>query len=101
MTAGLDAQMIANSDIKESLESPVAWQTLNSGGGEASIGVDGSRAAQHGQSPEPRGCRSRASQPAASVGVANVGYSGIPVEPSTSYQVSFFAKSDRLTTPVR
>ena len=94
---GLDAQLIRNSDLRGDLSDALSWQAMNSGGGEGSISIDSSHPLNHANPISlklsigklPLGGR---------VGVANIGYWGIPVEPSTSYQVSFFARSDRAAT---
>jgi alpha-L-arabinofuranosidase len=94
---GLDGQLIRNSDLRGDLSDALSWQAVNSAGGQGSISIDGSHPLNHANPISlklsignlPLGGR---------VGVANIGYWGIPVEPSTSYQVSFFARSDRPAT---
>ena len=94
---GIDAQLIRNSDLKEKLSAPVAWQAINSRGADGSISVDGSHPLNKAN---PLSLRLSIPNvpPGGRVGVGNVGYWGIPVEPSTSYRVSFFARSDQPKT---
>ena len=91
---GLDAQLIQNSDMKENWSAPVSWQAIGSRGGEGSISVDRSDPLNHANWLSLR-LTVRTLPVGGRVGVGNVGYWGIPVEPSTSYQVSFFARSNR------
>lgn len=94
---GLDAQLIRNSDLEGDLSDALSWQATNSGGGQASISIDGSHALNHANPISLK--LSIGSLPfGGRAGVANIGYWGIPVEPSTIYQVSFFARSDRMAT---
>jgi alpha-L-arabinofuranosidase len=94
---GVYAELIRNRDLKEDASSPVYWSAVSDGGASGSIALDKS------QGPTAANQVSLAlsvgSVPAGGrVGVANAGYWGIPVQPSTTYQVSFFARSNRAST---
>jgi alpha-L-arabinofuranosidase len=88
---GLYAELIRNRDLKEDPSSPVAWSALSSGGATGSISLDST---QQLNSANPVSLKlSIGTVPSGGrVGVANSGYWGIPVRPSTTYRVSFFAK---------
>ena len=90
---GLYAELIRNRDLKESSSSPVAWSEVGSPGTDASISLDSS---QPLNSANPVSLKLAVGAGTANgrVGVANAGYWGIPVKPSTTYNVSFFARGD-------
>jgi alpha-L-arabinofuranosidase len=87
---GLYAELIRNRDLKESTSTPVAWSAV--GNRQATIALDSTHPLN---SANPVSLQ--LSVPAAAgggrVGVANAGYWGIPVKPSTRYRVSFYARS--------
>lgn len=89
---GVYAELIRNRDLKEDPNAPVAWSAVTGGGATGSIALD---SGQPLNSANPISLKlSIGSIPKGGrVGVANAGYWGIPVRPSTTYQVSFFAKS--------
>jgi alpha-L-arabinofuranosidase len=90
---GLYAELIRNRDLKESSSNPVAWSEIGAGGTDASISLDSS---QPLNSANPVSLELAVGHGTSTgrVGVANAGYWGIPVKPSTTYKVSFFARSD-------
>ncbi len=90
---GLYAELIRNRDLKESSSSPVAWSEVGSSGTDAGISLDSS---QPLNSANPVSLKLAVGGGTSNgrVGVANAGYWGIPVKPSTTYNVSFFARSD-------
>ena len=90
---GLYAELIRNRDLKESSSSPVAWSEVGSPGTDASISLDSS---QPLNSANPVSLKLAVGGGTSNgrVGVANAGYWGIPVKPSTTYNVSFFARGD-------
>ena len=94
---GIYAELIRNRDLKEDASSPVYWSAVTGGGASGSIALD---TTQGPTSANPVSLElSVGSVPAGGrVGVANAGYWGIPVEPSTTYQVSFFARSTQAST---
>ena len=90
---GLYAELVRNRDLKESSSNPVAWSEVGSPGTDASISLDSS---QPLNSANPVSLKLAVGGGTSNgrVGVANAGYWGIPVKPSTTYNVSFFARSD-------
>ena len=87
---GLYAELIRNRDLKESATSPVAWSAIGAAG--AGISLDSGDPLT---SANPESLKLTVPQNAGSgrVGVANSGYWGVPVKPSTSYRVSFYERS--------
>ena len=90
---GLYAELIRNRDLKESSSSPVAWSEVGSPGTDASISLDSSQPL-NSANPVSLKLAVGAGTSNGRVGVANAGYWGIPVKPSTTYNVSFFARGD-------
>jgi alpha-L-arabinofuranosidase len=90
---GLYAELIRNRDLKESSSNPVAWSEVGAPGTDASISLDSSHPLN---SANPVSLKLAVGNGTSTgrVGVANAGYWGIPVKPSTAYKVSFFARSD-------
>ena len=94
---GVYAELIRNRDLKEDASSPAYWSAVTDGGASGSIGLDTTQGptSANGVSLE----LSVGSVPAGGrVGVANAGYWGIPVKPSTTYHVSFYARSSQSST---
>jgi alpha-L-arabinofuranosidase len=94
---GVYAELIRNRDLKEDASSPAYWSAVTGGGASGSIALD------TGDGPTSANQVSLelsvGSVPAGGrVGVANAGYWGIPVTPSTTYQVSFFARSSQASS---
>jgi alpha-L-arabinofuranosidase len=91
---GVYAELIRNRDLKEDPSSPAYWSAVTGGGGTGSIALDRTQGPTSANQVSlelsvgavPAGGR---------VGVANAGYWGIPVKPSTTYQVSFYARSSQ------
>ncbi|MFZ1993719.1 MAG: LamG-like jellyroll fold domain-containing protein [Solirubrobacteraceae bacterium] len=90
---GLYAELIRNRDLKESSSSPVAWSEVGAPGTDASVSLDSS---QPLNAANPVSLKLAVGNGTSNgrVGVANAGYWGIPVKPSTTYRVSFFARGD-------
>ncbi|HSC02424.1 MAG TPA: alpha-L-arabinofuranosidase C-terminal domain-containing protein [Solirubrobacteraceae bacterium] len=91
---GVYAELIRNRDLKEDASSPVYWSAVTGGGASGSIALDTTQGptSANGVSLE----LSVGSVPAGGrVGAANAGYWGIPVTPSTTYHVSFYARSSQ------
>jgi len=96
---GLYAELVRNRDLKEDPNAPIWWSQFTTGHSTGSIALDST---QPLTSANPLSLRLSigAVAPGKSVGVANWGYWGVPVRPSTSYRVSFFAKSSRPSSGV-
>ena len=90
---GLYAELIRNRDLKESASSPVAWSEVGAPGTDANISLDSSHPL-NAAAPVSLKLAVGNGTSNGRVGVANAGYWGIPVKPSTTYKVSFFARSD-------
>jgi alpha-L-arabinofuranosidase len=94
---GIYAELIRNRDLKEDASSPVYWSAVTDGGASGSIALDTTQGPTSANQVSLE--LSVGSVPAGGrVGVANAGYWGIPVEPSTTYQVSFYARSSQAST---
>jgi hypothetical protein len=80
---GLYAELIRNRDLKESSSNPVAWSEIGASGTDASISLDSSRPLN---SANPVSLKLAVGNGTSNgrVGVANAGYWGIPVSPSTT-----------------
>lgn len=94
---GLYAELIRNRDLKEDASQPVAYSAIAEGGATDTIGLDQT---QPLNSANPVSLKLQITKlPAGGrAGVANAGYWGIPVKPSTTYRVSLFAKSATATS---
>ena len=88
---GLYAELIRNRDLKENSASPVAWSAVQSHGATGSITLDNSNGL-NSASPVSLKLTTGTIPAGGRAGIANAGYSGIPVRPSTTYKVSFFAR---------
>lgn len=89
---GIYAELVRNRDLKESSSSPVYYSAVQDNGASATIALDTSTPFN---SANPVSLKlSVSSLPAGGrAGIANVGYFGIPVTPSTTYHLSFYAKA--------
>jgi len=87
---GLYAELIRNRDLKEDPTSPVAWSALAGRGSSATISLDSTEPLN---SANPISLKLSIGSVGSRAGVANAGWWGIPVRPSTTYRVSFFAKA--------
>ncbi|MGA2927180.1 MAG: alpha-L-arabinofuranosidase C-terminal domain-containing protein [Solirubrobacteraceae bacterium] len=91
---GLYGELIRNRDLKEDPNAPVYWSGYNTNGSQESISLDTTQPLNNAN-PASLKLSIGAITSGGSVGVSNNGYWGIPVKPSTTYRVSFFAKSSR------
>jgi alpha-L-arabinofuranosidase len=91
---GLYGELIRNRDLKEDPNAPVYWSPFTQSHSTATIALDST---QPLDSANPVSLKLSVGQitPGGSAGVANWGYWGVPVRPSTTYQVSFFARGSR------
>jgi alpha-L-arabinofuranosidase len=90
---GLYAELIRNRDLKESASTPVAWSAVSGPNASGAISLDSSKPLNSANPVSLKLAVDKGSS-GGRVGVANAGYWGIPVKPSTTYRVSFFARSD-------
>jgi alpha-L-arabinofuranosidase len=91
---GIYAELIRNRDLKEDSSKPVYWSAVTGGGASATIALD-SRQPLNSANPISLKLSIGSLPTGGRAGVANLGYWGIPVRPSTTYRVSFFAKSSQ------
>lgn len=82
---GLYAELVRNRSFRDAQDVPVHWSTMNGEGGSGDISIDRSSS---DQAPSLKLTVEKG--PA---GIANEGYWGIPVWPSTTYRASFIAKA--------
>jgi alpha-N-arabinofuranosidase len=89
---GLYAELIRNRAFLDDAASPAHWLAVNGDGAAAAIALD---PAQPLNAAIATSVRVDVTQASAGhrAGIANEGYWGIPVRPSTRYHPSFFAKS--------
>ncbi len=91
---GVYAELIRNRDMKEDASSPAYWSAVTDGGASGAVALDTTQGPTSANAVSLE--LSVGSVPAGGrVGVANAGYWGIPVTPSTTYQVSFYARSSQ------
>ena len=107
---GLYAELIRNRIFKDNKTTPEAWSLVKDGSassaaiklmaaGEENIPYDERRHAINGALQT---ClRLTVEKAAGRVGIANEGYWGIPVKPSTTYSASFYIKGTGRTEPFR
>ena len=107
---GLYAELIRNRIFKDNKTTPEAWSLVKDGSvssaaiklmaaGEENIPYDERRHAINGALQT---ClRLTVEKVAGRVGIANEGYWGIPVKPSTTYNTSFYIKGTGRTEPFR
>jgi alpha-L-arabinofuranosidase len=88
---GLYGELIRNRDLKEDPNSPLYWSAVTSSGATGTIGLDSTQPL-NSSNPVSLKLSVGTVPPGGRVGVANGGYFGVPVRPSTTYHVSFFAK---------
>ena len=91
---GLYGELIRNRDLKEDANAPVYWSPYTAKHSTAVIALDPTQPLNSANPVSLRLSIGRIT-PGGSAGVANWGYWGVPVRPSTTYRVSFFAKSSR------
>jgi alpha-N-arabinofuranosidase len=90
---GLYAELVRNRVFKDDSKTPVHWSVVQDAGGGAEIALDeGHPVPATALTTSLRLDAAHAGQ-GHRVGIANAGYWGIPVKPSTSYRASFYAKT--------
>ena len=90
---GLYAELIRNRNFRDNDRNPAHWSVISGNGTEASIALDTANSYNDSLTTSLRLSVSKAAkgQPA---GVANSGYWGIPVNPSTKYRATILARAD-------
>jgi alpha-N-arabinofuranosidase len=89
---GLYAELVRNRNFKENEKEPVYWQLVQEGGGAGSMALDPTEALNEAMATSLKLTITEASG-SQRVGIANEGFWGIPVRPSTRYRASFYAKA--------
>ncbi len=93
---GLYGELIRNRDLKEDPSAPVYWSMYNTKASRDSISLDTTPAdGLNTANPVSLELTIGNITAGGSAGVSNNGYWGIPVRPSTTYRVSFFARGSR------
>jgi alpha-L-arabinofuranosidase len=93
LEGGLYAELIRNRTFKANPTNAVYWNTVGAG----SISIDSNTPLNDALNVSLKLDASNASKNSPA-GIANGGYWGIPVQPHTTYRVSFFAKADSAFT---
>lgn len=96
---GLYAELVQNRAFLDNARTPLHWSVVQDADSAASISVDQNQPVNEQLSNSLRLEVSQASEyhPA---GVANSGYWGIPVFPSTRYHASFYARASNFSGPI-
>lgn len=89
---GLYAELVQNRAFLDDAKSPVHWSVVQGGGSAATIALDPSQPL-NASLPVSLKVDVTAASSGAPAGVANDGYWGIPVKPSTTYRASLYAKA--------
>jgi alpha-L-arabinofuranosidase len=89
---GLYAELIQNRAFLDDNENPKCWSLAQNGGSAATIALDNNETFNGKVTLRLDVTTASKSNPA---GVANAGYWGIPVFPSTRYHASFYAKASQ------
>ena len=89
---GLYAELVRNRSFKESAKEPAHWRLVEEGGGSGTISLDPSQPLNDAIATSLKLTIAQAGG-SQRVGIANEGFWGIPVRPSTRYRASFYAKA--------
>jgi alpha-N-arabinofuranosidase len=89
---GLYAELVRNRSFKEDANQPAHWSLVQEKGGAGSMALDSSTPFNNAIATSLKLTVSSAAGDQ-KVGVANEGFWGIPVKPSTRYLASFYAKA--------
>jgi alpha-N-arabinofuranosidase len=91
---GLYAELIRNRAFKNNPAAPDNWSLVQDGDAKAGIALDHEQSLNVAQNVS---LRLEVTAAGSRAGIANEGYWGIPVKPSTSYALSFYARSGKST----
>ena len=89
---GLYAELIRNRAFLDDARTPVHWSVVEGTGATVRISLDKEQPLNSALTTSLR-MEISAASPQAPAGVANTGYWGIPVKPSTRYTASFYARA--------
>ena len=90
---GLYAELIQNRAFRDNANDPVHWSAISGNGADASIALDTANSFNDQLTTSLRLTVTKAAKNNAA-GVANSGYWGIPVNPSTKYRTEILARAD-------
>jgi alpha-N-arabinofuranosidase len=89
---GLYAELVRNRSFKENAKEPAHWKLVEEGGGSGAMALDPSQPLNDAIATSLKLTIAQAGG-TGRVGIANEGFWGIPVRPSTRYRASFYAKA--------
>ncbi|MCM2417102.1 LamG-like jellyroll fold domain-containing protein [Streptomyces sp. RKAG293] len=89
---GLYGELLQNRSLMATSSSPTSWSAVSSTGGSASIALDTANPLNSALTRSLKVSLTGAS-PGNRAGVANSGFWGVPVKPSTTYTASLYAKA--------
>ena len=93
---GLYAELIQNRIFKNNKKSPAHWSVVTDGDAAGTIALDESQAINTSLTV----ClKLEATKAGKRIGVANDGWWGFPVKPSTTYKASFYLKAEKASGP--
>ena len=90
---GLYAELVRNRVFKDDDKTPAHWSVVQDAGGSAAIALDQRYPVAATALTTSLRLDAASAGQGHRVGIANAGYWGIPVKPSTSYRASFYAKT--------
>ena len=90
---GLYAELVRNRVFKDDNNTPAHWSVVQDAGGGAAIALDQRYPVAATALTTSLRLDAASAGQGHRVGIANAGYWGIPVKPSTSYRASFYAKT--------
>jgi alpha-N-arabinofuranosidase len=91
---GLYAELIQNRTFQDNTSQPAHWSLVQGPGGTGTMSLDSTQPVAGTALTTCLKLDATGASAGQRVGVANDGYWGIPVWPSTTYRVSFYAKGD-------
>jgi len=91
---GLYAELIQNRIFRDDANEPKHWSVVQDSGGTGTISLDESQPIEGTVLKRAVKLDAGKASTGHRVGIANDGYWGIPVNPKTTYRLSFYAKSD-------
>lgn len=94
---GIYGELIRNRILRDNDKVPDHWSVVQDGGGTGSILLDESQPVADTVLKRSVKLDASTASTGHRVGIANDGYWGIPVKPSTTYRVSFYAKANDAT----
>ena len=94
---GLYAELLQNRSFNDDATKPVHWSLVEDGGGKGNISLDHANPLNEARTVS---LRLEVTAGGGRVGAANDGFWGIAVQPDTTYQATFFARSAGTPGPI-